>query len=155
MASKYSPWKSFYYRNKSILIAAPVIILTVSVVYTSCFRPSSSIYESMFGGKPDKSIQFYDKQDCYVFACCLWLHFKIDSSELSKLLLKDFRLKKTHSVAWSGVVPPEAKNWWHPEKLGNDVLYFERKPDSENDRTILGLYTSERKDEVYAVLYLN
>jgi hypothetical protein len=102
----------------------------------------------MFNSPPPKSVKFKNSQDAYVMDCCLWLHFKIDSTDLNDLLRDGFASEKL----WFDIdnAPPEAKGWWHPEKLGTDALYFTK----EIENSKLGLYTNVQKNEVYVVHYL-
>ena len=78
--------------------------------------------------------------------CCHWLHFEIDSIDLENILLQDFypRLIYGQSELTSGVAP-EIENWWHPEKLGDSILCFER----ESEKARESLYTNAQKTEVY------
>lgn len=102
----------------------------------------------MFNAAPPKSVKFKHSQDAYALDCCLWLHFKIDSSDLNNLLKQGFNQEKL----WFDLnnAPPEAEGWWHPDKLGDDALYYTREIQNSKQ----GLYTNTSKNEVYIVHYI-
>jgi hypothetical protein len=84
----------------------------------------------------------------------LWLHFKTDSAELNNLLQDGFEKKTRRFDHWNGVLPPEAKDWWHTERLGEGALYFERESDKDKEREIIVLTSWQQQHvEVSGTLY--
>jgi hypothetical protein len=107
------------------------------------------LYKLSFKSSPPKSVKIYHSQEQYFSDCCNWLHLKIDSTDLNKILRNGFKQQENDFSQWQNMAPPEAKEWWHPESLGDTVLYFQRE--TERYRDII--FTTPNKDEVYHVHY--
>ncbi|MEI6950838.1 hypothetical protein V9K67_26900 [Paraflavisolibacter sp. H34] len=122
-----------------------VLCLSLLVGCTS----AEDLYNLSFESPVPKSVKFSHSQEQYFSDCCNWLHFEMDSSELNKLLQNGFLRQEVDFSEWQSMVPPEAKDWWHPEQLGDSILYFEKE--TENTRDIL--FTTPSKHEVYHVHY--
>ena len=93
MPFKYSPFKSFYYRNRAALFGVFGFLSIVAALlffYDGCNRSSQTLYEIIFDKPPGNSVKFYNSQDCYIFDCCLWIHFRADSNEFNKVVQNGF-----------------------------------------------------------------
>lgn len=112
---------------------------------------ADELYNLSFNSATPKSVKFYNSQEQYFSDCCNWLHFKIDSTDLNKILETGFQQQKVDFLQWQSMVPPEAKGWWHPEKLGNSILYFKKETAKYWDV----IFTTPMKNEVYHVHYYN
>ena len=144
----YFSLKTFSYGGKIVFFVVLCGFLVMSLIYFACNRSATSLYKVMFNSPPPKSVKFKNSQDIYIMDCCLWLHFKIDSLDLNNLLKEGF----TQEKLWldSNNTPPEAKSWWHPDKLGSNALFYTK----EKENSKLELYTNVSKNEVYAVYYI-
>lgn len=147
MTKKCSTSQTFYYRYRSAISAILIGLCGLGLFYFGCNRSATSLYEVMFKTSPATSVNFRNSQDCYILDCCLWLHFTIDSSHLNMLLKEGFTQEKLNFGF--GSVPPEAKNWWYPETLGENASFYTRKVEGARQ----GLYTNDSKNEVYMVHY--
>lgn len=112
---------------------------------------ADELYDLSFNSSVPKSVKFYHSQEQYISDCCNWLHFKIDSADLNKVLQDGFQQQKVDFSQWQYMVPPEAKDWWHPETLGDSILYFERGKTKYLDV----IFTTPQMTEVYHVHYYN
>lgn len=110
---------------------------------------ADDLYNLSFNSYAHKSVKFYNSQEQYFSDCCNWLHFKIDSTELNKILQNDFQQQKVDFSQWQSKVPPEAEEWWHPETLGDSILYFMKETAKNRDI----IFTTSKKNEVYHVHY--
>ena len=112
----------------------------------SCERSPERLYKVLLGKTPT-SVTILHGKDQYFLDCCIWLHFKISEPDL-KGILKDFEQQEIKMWKWKSNLPPNM-DWWKPEQLGSEVLYFEKASDNYQEGE--GIYTSNKFDEVYYV----
>lgn len=124
--------------------------ILLSTLLVACSNPTE-LWDLSFHKKVPKSVKFYNAQGQYISDCCNWLHFKIDSLDLNSILQNGFHQQEVDFSQWQNMVPPEAKNWWHPEKLGDSILYFEKETPQSRDI----IFATPKKNEVYHVHYYN
>jgi hypothetical protein len=125
-----------------------IIILSAVMAGTGCNRDPKDIFAAVFDNVP-KSVRLLHGKDQLLFDCCLWLHFKIDSTDLKKLIDDKYVLKNTDFDSWKGVLPP-GTDWWKPEQLGASALYYTK----DSEKTIEAIFTNPKMTEVYYVNYL-
>jgi hypothetical protein len=127
----------------SLTLKKSILFLVISLSF-ACNRSSESIYEAMFKSRPESVVVFH-AQDQAFLDCCIWMHFKIDKSDL-RLLIDSCEQGNVDFKRWTLAETPK---WWKPENLKGDVKYFTRTV--SHGRRSRNFYVNSDYTEVYYV----
>jgi len=119
----------------------------IPFTFNSCSRSPENIFEAVFG-EISETVQVKHSQDQLPLDCCIWLHFTIAKSDLTKII-NDFSESDLDYKKWKAVLPPKM-DWWNPQKFKKKGFYLEK----ESDREIEGIYINQDKNEAFYVNWL-
>ncbi len=113
---------------------------------TSCGdRKPQEIFNAVLGNEKMNSAKVIHAEDQDFGECCIWLHFTIDSIELSN----EIKNCTEHEIFSCDSIKFEAK-WWNPNKMGKGIKCYTRHLDREFEE----FYVNKSMTEVYYQNYL-
>lgn len=115
-------------------------ILTITLFSCGDRRPMK-IFCALFDCDKFKSVKIIHSEDQDFLECCIWLHFTIDSDELTNELSN---CREREITNFSNIAEHEAK-WWIPNKMGTKIRCFSR----DKNGCIETFYVNEKFTEVY------